>query len=161
MLFYGVNGASPLGGLRDAQTDCITACGECGGQPCDGSDYNSCVAGCPNAPPAGSSAGSGYANACEACLASPTTTDCSGPCGTSATATRSGGSGTTMSTGNSQGSGTPWYASISGSITQGAVSAALRPGGAPVVAQPWYTTPGGMGAIAVGLIALAVFLAKK
>lgn len=153
MLFYG---------FGDAQTDCITACGECGGAPCDGSDYNTCVANCPNAPPAAGSSG-GYANACEACMAaSSTTTDCSGPCGTSATASGYRNTGTTMSTGNSQGAGTPWYASIFGSIAQGVTTGALHPGSnIPAKAPPWYTTPAGMGGIAVVLIGLAVFLAKR
>jgi hypothetical protein len=162
MLFFGVQGA-PSGiagyGFGDAQTDCIDACGECGGQPCDGSDYNTCVANCPNAGPAPTSGGS---NPCEVCLASPTTTDCSGPCGTSATAkSGSGNTGTTKSTGNSQGAGTPWYASIFGSIAQGTAAGLTQKPPVAVTPTSFLTSPTGIGILAIGLIVGVVLLTKK
>lgn len=63
-----------------------------------------------------------------------------------------------------QGGGTPWWASALQAVT-GGVAAGLKPSGAPAVAAkppaPWYSTPIGMGGIAIGVLALVFYLAKK
>lgn len=60
-----------------------------------------------------------------------------------------------------QGSGSPWWATLTQALATGVTQGVTSPGApAPVVAPAWYTTPVGIGGLAVGVI-LLVFLLKK
>jgi hypothetical protein len=60
-----------------------------------------------------------------------------------------------------------WWESLVSSVAKGAVqagSAAIQKAGAPPVivpaAKPWYTTPVGIGGIAIGIVALVMLLRR-
>ncbi len=64
--------------------------------------------------------------------------------------------------GGSQGSGTPWWATLTQALATGVTTGITKPSGAPTLPppKPWYTTPVGVGGIAVGLLLLVVLLRR-
>jgi hypothetical protein len=178
MLFYGLQGSPQVAGVRglgDASS-CLDTCDSTydpsnGGAGYSDPGYASCNQGCANLYPdtsgggtpsstSTSNASSGSPSCVQNCINNYGVSSAQyNTCVNSCLGAGSGSSGSSSS-GASQGGGTPWYAAIFGSVAQG-VTSGLRTTGAPIPPTPWYASPSGMGIIAVALIGLAVFMAKR
>jgi hypothetical protein len=163
MLFYGLQGGSGvqgiqggnLHGLGDSDYDgscedtssfsnCMTCCNTNFNSGIDPDGNADCTSGCTSQFPAQmatNSSGSGSSSG-------------------GYSSSSGGGSSSGQSTNNANSSGQPWYSSIFGAVAQGVTTGLTQKPGMPLPA-PWYATPAGMGGIAVVLIGLAIFLAKK
>jgi hypothetical protein len=156
MLFYGVQGTPGVNGLGQLGSD--YQAGDCGSG--ESVDYASCTSCCdgiydPTADP------DGNYDCRENCVTTyPSNVGSSSATSGGSSSSSGGGSSNAKSTGTNSNGSQPWYASIFGSVAQGVTTGLTKPG-VPVPPAPWYATPAGMGGIAVGLIVLAVVLAKQ